>query len=96
MEFTRHEINHFKERSTAALSVFALLRRRHPSLVPKCVLRLKRNPGPVSSAPHLPPSPQATTNLLSVSMGLPVMDMSRTRNQSHTSFLFVNDFFHSV
>ena len=61
-----------------------MLCNHHLYLVPKCVIRPKGNASPVkqllpflfSLCPHHSPQPLITTNLLPISIDLPILDIS--------------------
>lgn len=67
-----------------------MLCNHHLYLVPKCVIRPEGNPSPLKQLlpflfplyPHHSPQPLITTNLLPISIDLPVLDISHKGNHT--------------
>ena len=83
--------NHFNVYNSVALTLFTILCNLH-YVFPKLFIPPKRNPSPIKQSLPIPLSqPLATTNPFSVSMDLPILDMSM---ESYSLWGFVSGFFH--
>lgn len=79
-KFTEHKIHYLKTYKWVAFSLFLKLCNQHLYLVPKHLITSKGNPVPIkqSFCPRPPPLLQAlaTTNLLSISLDLSILNIS--------------------